>query len=111
MVLDPGVKDRDLRRAIYQRIPPAELRDAVNSPDRIVRPLDDHYFDFLESRYTYLRQFTPEFIDAFAFRSGGDSALLRAVELLRQLNTKRPGRGDVPRRMMSPPAGRPSLHP
>jgi len=22
-----------------------------------IRPLDDHYFDFLESRYTYLRQF------------------------------------------------------
>jgi TnpA family transposase len=89
MVLDPGVKDLDLRRAIYQRIPPAELRGAVDESDRIVRPLDDHYFDFLESRYTYLRQFTPEFIDAFAFRSGGDSALLRAVDLLRQLNTKK----------------------
>ena len=69
VVLDPKVKDADLRRAIYRRIPPDELRDAVEESDRIIRPLDDHYFDFLESRYTYLRQFTPEFIDALAFRS------------------------------------------
>jgi len=87
VVLDPQVKDADLRRTIYRRIPPAELRNAVEESDRIIRPLDDHYLDFLERRYPYLRQFTPEFIDALAFRSGGDSTLLRAVDLLRQLNT------------------------
>ena len=89
VVLDPQVKDADLRRTIYRRIPPAELRDAVEESDRIIRPLDDHYFDFLESRYTYLRQFTPEFIDALAFRASGDSALIQAVDLLRQLNAER----------------------
>src|SRR5207244_4003432 len=88
VVLDPQVKDADLRRTIYRRIPPAELRNAVEESDRIIRPLDDHYFDFLESRYTYLRQFTPEFIDALAFRSGSGSPLLQAVDLLRQLNTE-----------------------
>ena len=87
VVLDPGVKDRELRREIYQRIPQAELRNAIEESDRIIRPLDDHYFDFLESRYTYLRQFTPEFIDAIAFRASGDSAQIRAVDLLRRLNT------------------------
>ena len=89
VVLDPEVKDADLRRTIYRRIPPDELRDAVEESDRIIRPLDDHYFDFLESRYTYLRQFTPEFIDAIAFRASGDSALIKAVDLLRQLNAER----------------------
>ena len=88
VVLDSKVKDADLRRAIYRRIPAAELRDAVTESDRIIRPLDDHYFDFLESRYTYLRQFTPEFIEALAFRSAADSPLLRAVGLLRQLNAE-----------------------
>jgi hypothetical protein len=87
VVLDPQVRDADLRRTIDRRIPPAELRAAVEESDRIIRPLDDHYFDLLESRYTYLRQFVPEFIDALAFRSGGDSPLLRAVDRLRQLNT------------------------
>ena len=89
VVLDPKVKDAALRRTIYRHIPPDELRDAVEESDRIIRPLDDHYFDFLESRYTYLRQFTPEFIDAIAFRASGDSALIKAVDLLRQLNAQR----------------------
>src|SRR5271165_2006498 len=39
VVLDPGVKDRELRRAIYQRIPQAELRNAIEESDRIIRPL------------------------------------------------------------------------
>jgi hypothetical protein len=89
VVLDPKVRDADLRRAIYRRIPPAELRDAVAESDRIIRPLDDHYFDFLASRYAYVRQFTPEFLDALAFRSAGDSSLRRAVDLLRRLNGER----------------------
>ena len=89
VVLDPAVRDADLRRAIYRRVPPAQLRDAVAESDRIIRPPDDHYFDFLESRYTYLRQFTPEFLDAFAFHSTGNSPLLRAVDLLRRLNAER----------------------
>jgi Domain of unknown function (DUF4158)/Sulfatase-modifying factor enzyme 1 len=88
VVLDSKVKDADLRRAIYRRIPAAELRDAVTESVRIIRPLDDHDFDFLESRYTYLRQFTPEFIEALAFRSAGDSPLLRAVGPLRQLSAE-----------------------
>ena len=94
VVLDPKVKDAALRRTIYRHIPPDELRDAVEESDRIIRPLDDHYFDFLESRYTYLRQFTPEFIDAIAFRASGDSTLIKAVDLLRRLNTE--GRRALP---------------
>jgi TnpA family transposase len=34
VVLDPAVQDADLRRAIYRRVPPAELRDAVEETDR-----------------------------------------------------------------------------
>ncbi len=78
VVLDPSVRDAELRRAIYRRIPPAELGDAVAESDRIIRPPDDHYFDFLASRYTYLRQFTPAFLDALAFRSAADSSELRS---------------------------------
>jgi hypothetical protein len=88
VVLDPRVRNADLRRTIYRRIPPAELRAAVEESDRIIRPLDDHDFDLLESRHTYLRQFTPEFIEALAFRSGSGSPLLRVVDLPRQLNSE-----------------------
>ena len=47
-VLDPAITDPALRHAIYQRISPTTLRQAAEESDRIVRPLDDSYFDFFE---------------------------------------------------------------
>jgi hypothetical protein len=48
-VLDPAIMDPALRPAIYQRIPPTTLRQAAEESDRIVRPLDDSYFDFFDA--------------------------------------------------------------
>ena len=56
-------------RLSTQTIPPETLRHAVEENAKIVRPLDDSYFDFLATRYSYLRQFAPAFLDAFAFQS------------------------------------------
>jgi hypothetical protein len=87
-VLDPAIGDPNLRSTIYQRITPAVLRRAAAESDRIVRPLDDNYFDFFETRYGYLRQFTPTFLDTFTFHANQSSeALLKAVDLLQRLNT------------------------
>src|SRR5215831_5183346 len=87
-VLDPAIGDPDLRSTIYQRITPTVLHRAAAESDRIVRPLDDNYFDFFETRYGYLRQFTPAFLQAFTFHSNqGPAPLLEAVEQLQQLNS------------------------
>ena len=86
-VLDPAIGDPNLRSAIYQRITPAVLRRAAAESDRIVRPLDDSYFDFFETRYGYLRQFTPTFLETFTFHANHSAKpLLEAVELLQQRN-------------------------
>jgi TnpA family transposase len=87
-VLDPAIGDPNLRSTIYQRITPTVLRRAAAESDRIVRPLDDNYFDFFETRYGYLRQFTPTFLDTFTFHANQSAeSLLKAVDLLQQLNT------------------------
>jgi TnpA family transposase len=87
-ILDPTIADADLRSTIYQRIPPPVLRRAVEESDRLVRPLDDSYFDFFATRYSYLRQFTPTFLQAFTFHSNRTpDALLEAVAVLQDLNT------------------------
>jgi TnpA family transposase len=87
-VLDPAIADPHLRSRIYQRVTPAVLRRAADESDRIVRPLDDNYFDFFETRYGYLRQFTPTFLDTFTFHATrSPEPLLEAVDLLRQLNS------------------------
>jgi hypothetical protein len=67
IVLDPAVQDTDLRAAIYEHIAPEVLHRAVIEAEQIARPDDDNYFDFLETRYSYLRQFVPAFLAAFTF--------------------------------------------
>lgn len=95
VLLDANISDAELRQAIYQHVPPDVLRSAVEESERIMRPLDDNYFDFLETRYGYLRQFTPTFLDAFDFRSNLKLDPLRdAIDLLRRLNSE--GRRTVP---------------
>jgi TnpA family transposase len=87
-VLDPAIADPYLRRTIYQRIPPTVLQRAAEETDRIVRPLDDSYFDFFETRYGYLRQWTPAFLETLSIHAmQRPDPLLEAVRLLQQLNT------------------------
>ena len=109
VVLDPAVRDAQLRRAIYRRIPAERLQRAVEESARVVRPDEDSGFDFLRRRYGHLRQFIPAFLAAFPFRSHIDpDPLLEAIDLLRRLG-ERQGR-HLPRRTavdFVPPKRRP----
>jgi TnpA family transposase len=87
LVLDATVSDAELRTTIYRRIPPERLHAAVKECEELIRPLDDSAFEFLERRYSYLRQFAPAFLEAFAFRSPlAHDPLLEALDVLRHLN-------------------------
>ena len=90
VVLDPTVRDAQLRHAIYRRIPPERLLKAVEEASGIARPEDDSALDFLRKRYGHLRQFVPAFLAAFPFRSNVDpDPLLKAVDLLLRLGDRR----------------------
>ncbi|MBX7221953.1 MAG: Tn3 family transposase [Blastocatellia bacterium] len=83
IVLDPKVTDADVRHTIYQAIPKPEFQAAVTECAIIERPLDDSHFDLIDLRYSYLRQFTPRFLDAFTWQNALESeALVGALEVL-----------------------------
>lgn len=87
LVLDPDVKDQELRRSIFAYLPEERLQLVVDECAKIIRPANDKYFDFLASRYSYLRQFVPKFLASFEFQSNiKDDPLLKALDILRQLN-------------------------
>ncbi|HEU5376147.1 MAG TPA: Tn3 family transposase [Ktedonobacteraceae bacterium] len=87
LVLDPSVADKALRTSIFAYLPQEKLESVIDECTRIIRPANDKYFDFLASRYSYLRQFVPKFLSSFVFQSNiKDDPLLEALELLRQLN-------------------------
>ena len=90
IVLDPAVRDAQLRPAIYRRIPASRLQQAVEESTRVVRPEDDSGFDFLRKQYGHLRRFVPAFLAAFSFRSNvSPDPLLEAVDMLRRLGARR----------------------
>jgi TnpA family transposase len=90
VVLDPTVRDAQLRNAIYRRIPAPRLRKAIEDAARIVRPYDDHGLDFFRTRYGHLRRFVPAFLAAFSFRSNAEAGpLLEALDLIRQREGRR----------------------
>jgi TnpA family transposase len=87
ILLDPDVKDSEIRALIYQQIAPDDLRYAVDECEQIMRPLDDSYFDLLATRYSTLRQFAPRFLETFTWQSAQeDDALLGAIGVLKELN-------------------------
>jgi TnpA family transposase len=87
LVLDATVSDAELRTTIYRWIPPERLHAAVEGCEELIRPLDDSAFEFLERRYSYLRQFAPAFLEAFAFHSPlAHDPLPEAIHVLRHLN-------------------------
>lgn len=105
VVLDPAVADPQVRPDIFTRVPRAQLQQAVEDCQRLIRPVPDESYDFFAQRYSYIRQFAPAFLDTFAFRSNFDpDRLLKAVTVIRQLNAqgKRLVPEDVPMDFVSP---------
>lgn len=96
MVLDTQIADPDVRTHIYQRHSKEHLQAALEESERLMRPSDDNYFDFLTARYNYVRQFAPALLFAFTFRSNRrGEPLVEAVSVLRRIKRKVPDNAPV----------------
>lgn len=87
-LLDPEVPAELLREKAFALAGSEEqLRAAHEESERLLRPLDDNYYDFFAGKYSYVRQFAPAVLDSLGFRSNKpDNALLAAISVLRKLN-------------------------
>ena len=89
IILDEGVKDKQVRKEIYQKITPETLKLAIEDCIRLMRPDDDNHFDFLANRYNYLRRFVKTFFEVFSFSSNKkNDSLIKALSLLQQLDSE-----------------------
>jgi len=90
LVLDDSIQNQQLRQEIFRRISPLELSAAVDEAEAIMRPKGMQYFDFLDDRFTYMRQFAPEFLEVMPLRANrGGAAVMKGVEILREMNVRR----------------------
>jgi hypothetical protein len=97
VLADPNITDEQAGRIVRARVGMPRLLAARRpAEDRVQR--DHGHFDLLAARYKYLRTFTPAVIAALPLVGNTSSpaiaALLRAVEILRELNAA--GRTTVP---------------
>ncbi len=87
VILDQDIKNEQVRAEIYQKITPEALKAAIEDCQRLMRPEDNNHFDFLASRYSYLRRFAPAFFSVFSFSSNLTSdPILKAISLLQKLD-------------------------
>jgi TnpA family transposase len=99
VVLDEKIADPDLRQAIYAQLPAEELKKALEECQKLTRPLDDNYFDFLAERYSKIREFAPKLLQTLNLQANlATKPLLDAIEVLRGLNrdNKRQVPGSAP---------------
>lgn len=87
LILDDTIADETLRKAIFRQVSLEDLEAAVADANAIMRPEGYEYFDFLEKRYSYIRQFSPALLAEVPFSSNEeDDDVLQAIALLNELN-------------------------
>jgi len=87
VVVDETVSDPHVRTAIYEQISLEDLQAVLTDCDSLIRPTNDHHFDYFAKRYGLLRQFIPAFLRSFTFRSNrSNDPLLAALAILCMLD-------------------------
>jgi TnpA family transposase len=97
VLLDDEIEDPDVRSESFERVPKEVLQKAMEDTQSLIRPRPDEAIDFFGKRYSYIRQFAPSFLQTLTLRAQGpDDTVLRAVEVIRDLDRK-PTRRPVPK--------------
>ena len=90
IVLDKAIPDPKLRSMIYSKVTEEELQAYIEECDKLIRPKDDQSIDYFGKRYSYIREFAPQFLDALSFYSNRESdPLILAIGLIKALNATR----------------------
>ncbi len=59
VILDEHIPDTEIRKTAFARVPRDRMAAALIEAEKIARPLDDNYLDFLGNRYSNVREFAP----------------------------------------------------
>jgi hypothetical protein len=105
VLLDTEIEAPDVRTVSCERVPEKVLREAIEEPPSWIRPRPDDVLAFFGTRYSYMRQCAPSFLQTLTIRNQGpDDTVLRAVEVSRDLDrapTRRPVPRDAPRSLVT----------
>jgi len=89
VVLDETVEDSTIRHILFQRIGKGDLISQIKEVDVWLNGKHSHVFNLVKERYSYIRQFAPALLKNLQVEPEvgmENSALLEAIDLLRQMN-------------------------
>ena len=87
-MLDPALPDGKLRAKVFAKIPRAELAQALEAVETLVRPPDDVYYQELAARYRGVRRFLPAVLKHLCFETNPAGELV--VEAFKWLGANEP---------------------
>ena len=88
IALDETLPDADLRNAVFQEVGKDRFSEQLTASESWLTGKYSHVFNLGVQRFYYLRQFSPTLVDSLAFRQeeGAATALVKAVQLLQEMN-------------------------
>jgi TnpA family transposase len=73
--------------ALEQVMPWEKIVESIEEAKLLSRPMDYDYLDLIQTRYNYLRKYTPSLLDSLEFKSTKSAQpLLGALDVIRELN-------------------------
>ena len=86
IILDKNIADPELRKELYGKIPLDKLRLAIDDCGKLIRPENDKGLDYFANRFSYLRQYTPTFLQRIQFKSAqADEPVIKAIEIIKEM--------------------------
>ena len=102
-LLDPTLPDSELRTAVFTRIPPNMLSQALGDVGALTRPPDDVFYKELVARYRSVRRFLPTVLKHIRFgASPCGEPVVKALDYLRLREMKQLDQ-DAPLAVVSKP--------
>lgn len=102
-LLDPTLPDSELRTAVFTRIPPNMLSQALGDVGALTRPPDDVFYKELVARYRSVRRFLPTVLNHIRFgASPCGEPVVKALDYLRLREMKQLDQ-DAPLAVVSKP--------
>lgn len=88
VILDDSIEDAELRQKLFTKVDKGQLVTQMSDLEAWLTGKYSHVFNLVVQRHAYLRQFAPTLLQHLDFRleEGTPSTLVKAIELLRDMN-------------------------
>jgi hypothetical protein len=88
VILDKRVDNEDVRKVVFDQIPPDVLAQQISQLNDWVTGKRSHLFSAFIDQFNYLRKFSPAFLRNLEFEDsrGTDTPLICATQLLKEMN-------------------------